>query len=79
MARLNGFKIGTCRPAGAQAEMECLIWNHSEHGALLEFSEPDRRFEACRLHCPELGIDAACRVVWQDGRECGVEYVARAE
>ena len=79
MARLNGFRIGTYRPAGASTEAECLIWNHNEHGALLEFSVPDPGLEAGRLQCSELGIDAMCRVVWRDGRECGVEYAARPE
>ncbi len=54
--------------------MECLIWNHNEHGALLEFPDAAGPDEAFQLLCPELGIDTPCRVIWREGREWGVAY-----
>ena len=79
LRRLDGFRIGHCLPADGRAETECLIWNHNEQGALLEFTAATQRFDTFRLRCTELGIDAPCRVVWQDGREWGVEYVEPSE
>lgn len=55
--------------------MECLIWNHNERGALLEFPDATEQAGTFRLRCAELDIDALCHVVWRDGREWGIEYV----
>ncbi len=76
LTRLNGFKIGLCRAADGAPVVECLIWNHNEHGALLEFPHEASPDEAFHLHCPELAIDTPCRVIWRDGREWGVAYTA---
>ncbi len=74
LTRLNGFKIGTCRQLDGTTVTECLIWNHNEQGALLEFPDTIGPGATFRLNCPELAIDAACRVVWHEGREWGVAY-----
>lgn len=76
LRRLDGFRIGRCLSIDGQTETECLIWNHNERGALLEFSTATAGIETFRLRCAELDIDALCRVVWRDGREWGIEYVS---
>ncbi|WP_056243017.1 hypothetical protein [Methylobacterium sp. Leaf456] len=74
LTRLNGFKIAICRSVDESIETECLIWNHNDQGALLEFTDPATPTETFRLVCAELGIDTLCHVIWRDGRERGVVY-----
>lgn len=77
MTRLNGFRIGTCRPLDRLDAIECLIWNHNEHGALLELPPSTQPVEVFHLLCSELGIDTMCRVVRREGREWAVAYAER--
>jgi hypothetical protein len=75
VSRTDAFKLGRLVMHDRTLLVDCLVWNRSAVGAMLEI-EPDtdvpQRF---RLVAESLQVDRACRVNWRWGRKMGVSFV----
>lgn len=73
--RRNGFKTGSIFVGDSPDEVDCLVWNLSDFGALLEVEtgmELPARFQ---LVAASFFIDRKCQTIWRDGRKIGVAFV----
>ncbi|ACL57607.1 hypothetical protein Mnod_2644 [Methylobacterium nodulans ORS 2060] len=73
--RTDAFKLG-CIVMGDRALLiDCLVWNKSEIGAMLEVEPSAEVSEHFRLVVGSLHVDRACELRWRRGRKMGVRFV----
>ncbi|MBP1183052.1 pilus assembly protein PilZ [Methylobacterium sp. PvR107] len=73
--RRNGFKTGSIFVGDTPDAVDCLVWNLSEFGALLEVETATELPSRFRLVSPSLFVDRNCQTIWRDGRKIGVAFV----
>jgi hypothetical protein len=73
--RRNGFKTGSIFVDDSPEEVDCLVWNLSDFGALLEVETGTELPSKFRLIAAFLFIDRECKTIWRDGRKIGVAFV----
>lgn len=73
--RRNGFKTGSIFVSAELNEVDCLVWNLSDFGALLEVETGTELPSQFRLIAASLFIDRECKTIWRDGRKIGVAFV----
>ncbi|WP_162560944.1 hypothetical protein [Methylobacterium durans] len=56
--------------------MDCLIWNVSELGALIEVEPDAHPPDRFRVVATGLNLDRNSMQIWRDGRQIGVAFVA---
>lgn len=74
-ARRGGFQIGSLFFHEHPQQAECLVWNLSDLGAMIEVETSTIIPSYFRLIATSLGINRGCKVVWRDGRKIGLEYI----
>lgn len=74
--RKNGFKTGSIFVGDDPSEVDCLVWNLSELGVMLEVESETELPQEFRLVAASLLIDRRCTTIWRDGRKIGVAFVA---
>ncbi|WP_132254274.1 pilus assembly protein PilZ [Methylobacterium segetis] len=73
--RRNAFKLGSIFFHEKPHRLDCLIWNLSDFGALIEV-EPDTRPPIrFRMTVAALHLDCNAMQIWRDGRKIGVAFV----
>ena len=55
---------------------DCLVWNVSKGGALIELAPHTTPPSVTRLCLPALNLDHICQRVWQEDRKVGLAFVA---
>ena len=76
--RRNGFKTGSILVSDNPGDVDCLVWNLSDFGALIEV-EPGVTLPCeFRLVAVPLSIDRQCMTIWRDGRKIGVAFILGA-
>jgi hypothetical protein len=77
--RRNGFKTGSIffgrESEQDSEEADCLVWNLSDFGALLEVETGRQIPERFRLIATSLFIERDCKMIWRDERRIGVAFV----
>lgn len=73
--RRNGFKTGSIFVGDRSNEVDCLVWNLSDFGALVEIETGTELPSHFRLIASSLLIDRECKIIWRDGRKIGVAFV----
>ena len=73
--RRNGFKTGSIFAGDDAHEVDCLVWNLSDFGALVEVEAGTELPSQFRLMAAPLFIDRECKTIWRDGRKIGVAFV----
>jgi hypothetical protein len=73
--RRNGFKTGSIFAGDGANEVDCLVWNLSDFGALIEVEIATDLPSQFRLIATALFIDRECKTIWRDGRKIGVAFV----
>ncbi len=73
--RGNAFMTGTVALGDGRA-LDCLVWDLSGYGALIEVEPQCVLPEASRLTSAGLQLDRRFRVVWRSGRKAGIEFAA---
>ncbi|MCJ2088369.1 hypothetical protein MKK88_20610 [Methylobacterium sp. E-005] len=74
--RRDGFKTGSIFVGNNPNEVDCLVWNLNELGALLEVETGSGLPSHFRLVAASLFIDRQCTTIWRDGRKIGVAFEA---
>jgi hypothetical protein len=74
--RRNALKTGTLFSAEGQHCLDCLIWDLSTLGAMIEVEPKAEVSETGRLISEPLTVDRKYRQIWRDGRIIGVEFEA---
>lgn len=73
--RRDGFKTGSIFVGDDPNEVDCLVWNLSDFGALLEVQTSTELPNQFQLVSASLFIDRLCTTIWRDGRKIGVAFV----
>lgn len=73
--RRNGFKTGSIFVGDGSEEVDCLIWNLSDFGAMVEVDNKIVLPTNFHLVAASLFIDRRCKMIWRDGRKLGVAFV----
>lgn len=73
--RRDVLKTGTLFFADHRQCLDCLIWNLSEGGAMVEIEPQAIVADLGRLISEVLSLDRAYSVVWRDGRKLGVAFI----
>jgi hypothetical protein len=60
----------------APFQMDCVVWNVSSEGAMIEFSPEFSPPETFRLAARALSVDRTCKIIWRRGWKVGVGFVA---
>lgn len=76
--RKDCLKIGTLVSRDDAVCWECLVWNVSQGGVMVELDPDSTVPSVSRLHLPALNIHRSCRRVWQQGRKAGLEFMDRS-
>ena len=72
--RDDAFKTGTLFFAEGRQCADCLVWNLSMFGAMLEVEDETEISNSGRFICERLYADRAYRMIWRDGRKLGIEF-----
>lgn len=72
--RKNAFREGTLQIVGASSQLDCLVWDESERGAMIEVSAPDAIPDRLILSVGPHRRPRPCSVVRRDGRRLGVRF-----
>lgn len=75
--RKNVLKIGVVESEGASAT-ECLVWNASDGGAMIEVEPSLELPRSVTLTYPD-NPNRPCAVIWQQDRRAGVSSGALSE
>lgn len=74
--RVDALKSGTLFFAEGIQCLDCLVWNVSTSGALVEVETTAEVPALGRLSSEWLFLDRAYSLVWRDGRKIGIEFAA---
>ena len=74
-ARMNGFTIGSLNFAGSSEWTGCLIWDHTNLGALLEIEPNILLPDVFLLVVPDLSIQCMCKLIWSEDCDHGVDFI----
>lgn len=55
---------------------DCLVWDISRTGAMIEVELDAAAPEKMRLISSGLALDQFCKVIWRDGRKVGLKFGA---
>ncbi|ACL61838.1 hypothetical protein [Methylobacterium nodulans] len=72
--RMDAFKLGQI-VLQDRGPVDCLVWNRTPLGAMLEIEPEDEVPQRFRLVVASLLIDRPCLVRWRRGRKLGVSFV----
>ena len=73
--RQNAFEIGVIQIDSCSNDIECLIWNVSKNGALIEPLSAEPVPDEFELFLNEQGPRRSCLVIWREGRKVGVTFM----
>jgi hypothetical protein len=73
--RRNGFKTGSLLRHDDPQPTDCLVWDLSDFGALIEVEKSADVPANFRLVATTLFLDRECKTIWRDGRKIGVAFV----
>jgi hypothetical protein len=74
--RKDCYKVGLLMFDEASHGLECVVWNVSAAGAMIEFSPEIVPPETFRLVARALSVDRTCRILWRKGWKVGVVFTA---
>lgn len=74
-SRQDCFKIGDLLFPDFGRSEDCLVWNLSSGGAMVELPPSVDLPERCRLSLWQFNLDRHCRRVWQAGRKAGLAFL----
>lgn len=72
--RKNAFRFGSLQFDGLSDRHECLVWDESENGAMIEVSTPDSIPDRISLTIGEHRRPRSGTVVRREGRRLGVVF-----
>ncbi|MDR7039880.1 hypothetical protein J2X36_004658 [Methylobacterium sp. BE186] len=72
--RRNAFRFGVIRFDSEPVGLECLVWELTGDGAILEIEPHSIAPNLFRLESADLSLDRACRVTGREGRKLTVQF-----
>lgn len=72
--RKNAFRFGSLQFDGLPSEVDCLVWDESEGGAMIEVSTPEPIPDRLTLTTGPHRRPRTCSVVRREGRRLGVVF-----
>ncbi|GEO99642.1 PilZ domain-containing protein [Methylobacterium haplocladii] len=72
--RKNAFRFGSLQIEGQAGKRDCLVWDESERGAMIEVSTEEPVPDRFTLTIGEHRRPRTCTVMRRDGRRLGVEF-----
>ncbi len=76
--RKDCLKIGTLVSCDHADFWDCLVWNVSQGGVMVELDPDFARTAWSSLYLPALNIHRSCQRVWQQGRRAGLQFMDRS-
>ncbi|MBP1180031.1 PilZ domain-containing protein [Methylobacterium sp. PvR107] len=73
--RSHALKTGEIFFGEQQERCDCLVWDISKSGAMIEVDLDAEAPETLRLISSGLALDQLCKVIWRDGRKVGLKFV----
>ncbi|GJD59725.1 pilus assembly protein PilZ [Methylobacterium dankookense] len=73
--RKNDFKTGSLFFHAAPQQVDCLVWNLSDFGALIEIPDEVEIPSHFRLIATSMNIDRSSMSIWRANRKIGVAYI----
>ncbi|GEP03126.1 hypothetical protein [Methylobacterium oxalidis] len=74
LRRRNAFRFGLIRPESGPGGLECLVWELTGDGAIIEIEPEAFAPDGFRLESPDLSLDETCRVTHREGRKLTVRF-----
>ncbi|GJD54420.1 PilZ domain-containing protein [Methylobacterium dankookense] len=72
--RSNAFIFGQLHPGSEGAPVECMVWDISSDGAMIEVPDQDAVPDRFSLTLPEDDAPRNATVIWRTGRRLGLRF-----
>jgi len=73
-ARKSALKVGQIFFGAPQDGLDCLVWDLSKSGAMIELDQHATPPDTFRLISPGLSLNQRCEVIWRSDLKIGVKF-----
>lgn len=73
--RADAFRIGSLMAETDAVSIDCLVWDQSETGALIEVEAGETVPDLFTLNMSAYARPRQCQVVWRRDRKLGIHFV----